>query len=128
MGVAVNLEAKTIPHETHRYSTVGDYWDDESGKHFRISDMNNEDYEFLVLIHELVEEHLTRRRGILEPDIKVFDEAFEAQRQPGNVDEAGDDPAAPYRKEHQFATLIERFLSKEMGVDWDAYDKTINSL
>ena len=118
-----------IPHSEHRYETVGDYWYPQSFRmEVRVSDMQNEDYEFLVLIHELVEAHLCRKRGIPEPNIKAFDEAFEAKRLPGNEDEPGFDPAAPYFKEHTFATVIEAQIAEELGVDWDEYSKKVNSL
>jgi hypothetical protein len=125
----MNSNIKSIPHNEHRYETVGDYWLDEKGvTQFRVSDMGNEDYHFLVGIHELVEEYMTRKRGIKETDIKAFDEAFEAKRAPGNTDEPGDDPAAPYRKEHRFAENIERQIALELGVDWAEYTRAVESL
>lgn len=118
-----------IPHNEHRYETVGDYWYPQSFRmELRVSDMQNEDYEFLVMIHELIEAHLCRRRGIEEPVIKEFDEAFEAKRESGNFDEPGDSLDAPYNKEHKFATSIEMQLAKEIGVNWDAYTEAVNSL
>jgi hypothetical protein len=124
----MNAQIKSIPHKEHRYPTVGDYWLDENGvTQFRVSDMANEDYHFLVAIHEMVEEHLTRRCGIHEADIKAFDEAFEAKRAEGNENEPGDDPAAPYRKEHRFAENIERQIALEIGVDWAEYSRVVNA-
>lgn len=118
-----------IPHSEHRYETVGDYWYPQSFRmELRVSDMQNEDFEFLVMIHELVESHLCRKRGIPEPIIKAFDEAFEAKREVGNEDEPGFDPLAPYFKEHTFATIIEAQIAEELGVDWDEYSKKVNSL
>jgi hypothetical protein len=90
--------------------------------------MKNEDFEFLVYMHELIESHLCRKRGIPEPDIMNFDLNFEENRPKGNTDEPGDSPYAPYHKEHLYATKIERTLAKELGVDWDEYEKTVNSL
>ena len=90
--------------------------------------MGNEDYEFLVAVHELIEQYLCKKRNIKEPDISAFDIEFEKNRQPGNEDEPGDDPSAPYRKEHFFATSIERLIAAELGVDWQEYDKKINLL
>jgi hypothetical protein len=42
--------------------------------------------------------------------------------------EPGDDPAAPYHLQHQFATKIERQVARQLGVDWKAYEAAINSL
>ena len=123
---------KTIPHNEHRYETVGDYWYDKNGAlQVRVSDMGNKKYEFLVIIHELIEEFLTKDRGIEEPDIKAFDEKFEEEREQGlhgDDEEPGDSPDAPYRQEHFFATNIERMLSSELRVDWKDYDDTVMSL
>lgn len=118
-----------IPHHEQRYETVGDYWYPQSFRQeVRISDMQNEDYEFLVLIHELIEAHLCRKRGIKEEDIKAFDEAYEAKRQEGDFTEPGDSAEAPYRTEHWFATFIEAQIAEELGVDWEEYSNVVNSL
>ena len=124
----MHINIHTIPHNTHRYETVGDYWDDEEGTNIRVSDMGNEDYEFLVVIHELIEQYLCKKRGISEEDISKFDIKFEKNRPEGNEDEPGDDQKAPYRKEHFFATTIERLIAGELGVDWKEYDKAIFNL
>jgi len=129
IGGISTINIGIIPHNEHRYETVGDYWYPSSSKmEVRISDMQNEDYEFLVLMHELIEAHLCRKRGIEEPAIKVFDETFEANRKPGNTDEPGFDPTAPYFKEHCFATFIETQLAEELGIDWEEYSNVVNSL
>lgn len=128
----LNVTIRTIPHEEHRYPTVGDYWDGHLGtKIIRVSEMCNEDYELLVAVHELIEQHLCKKRGIKEPDITAFDVKFEKERDEGKHPadaEPGFDPKAPYVKEHTFATKIEKLLAKELGVDWDTYDKTVMSL
>jgi hypothetical protein len=43
-------------------------------------------------------------------------------------DEPGDDPRAPYYKEHFFATNIERMIAHEMGIDWNEYSQKVESL
>jgi hypothetical protein len=119
------IEIHSLPHEAQRYPTVGDYEDDVHGTHIRISDMGNEDYEILVAIHEMVEQYLCRKRGISEKKITAFDKKFEREREAGKwtTEEPGDDPRAPYRKEHFFATNIERQIAYELGVDWKEYDR-----
>ncbi len=122
------ITIQAIPHQSQRYNSVGDYqeiepdcWD------FTISE-TNADYEFLVLIHELVEWFLTQRCGITEKEICAFDMAFEKNRKPGNTDEPGHDPKSPYIKEHQFAEKIERLIAKELSISWKDYEKTLNML
>jgi hypothetical protein len=104
---------------------------DESSYEVRVSDMGNDDYHFLVLIHELIELHLVNKRGILIEDIDAFDKKFEEDRSKGihsQDEEPGDSCYAPYRKEHLFATNIERLLAYELGVDWEEYGKTVMNL
>jgi hypothetical protein len=88
-------------------------------------------YIMLVLIHELIEYFLCLLRGIKEEDITAFDKMYEKEREQGlhkPDEECGDDKRAPYYKEHQFATKIEMLLSREMGVSWARYSKTIEEL
>lgn len=123
---------ETIPHSQQRYDTCGDYWTMADGsKRIVVSDMKNEDYAFLVGIHELVEMYLTERRGIKEPDITSFDVSFEKQRarkERGEFDEPGDAPDAPYQNEHNFATGIERLVAAALGVKWADYDNAVVKL
>jgi hypothetical protein len=136
----LNVYIQTIPHTEQRYETVGDYFtvDDLSekvgsapGRVFRISEMDNPDYEFLVMIHEIIESHLVQKRGISDAAIDAFDIQFEKDREAGKVPqdaEAGDSIEAPYYREHRFATTIERLVAYELGVDWMSYDNTVMSL
>jgi hypothetical protein len=125
----LDIHIKTIPHEEHRYPTLGDYWKTENGKQeIRISDMGNDDYAFLVAVHELIEWYLTEKRGIKEEDIKAFDEKFETERLQGlhaDEEDGGMDPRAPYIKEHTLATNIEKELTRELGIAWDKYSADI---
>ena len=40
----------------------------------------------------------------------------------------GDHPKAPYRKQHKFATMIERIVAWHIGVDWEKYEKAITKV
>ncbi|MDQ2899458.1 MAG: hypothetical protein M3Y07_06610 [Acidobacteriota bacterium] len=124
----INIE--TIPHETQRYPTVGDYWEDATQmEQVRVSEMPDWRYEALVAVHELVEMILGKHRGIAEEAISDFDIEFEKSREAGKVlGEPGDDSRAPYRKEHFFATNVERLLAAELGVDWFAYERLVDGL
>jgi hypothetical protein len=120
---------QAIPHNQQRYETVGD-WHELNNKTLliNVSDTGNDDYSFLVGIHEAIEFWLCKKRGITDEEVTAFDKAFEEARPENNTDEPGNDPAAPYNKEHVFATKIERQLADELGIDWDEYDKAIYSL
>ena len=90
--------------------------------------MKDERYEHLVAVHELIEKILCTHHGIPDAAIDAFDLAFERDRPEGNTDEPGHDPRAPYHREHQFAEVIERLVAKELGVNWDLYDKVVVGL
>lgn len=120
---------ETIPHSTHRYNTVGDWTRDPDGTlHIKVSEEIGDEYATLVAVHELLEVLLCEKRGITDAAVTAFDEKFEAHRHPDDESEAGDDPAAPYKREHLFATGIEKLLAAELNVDWKTYDKAILDL
>ena len=125
------IVVEVIVHAEQRYPTAGDYFADGDAWMVRVSDCGDERYEFLVALHEMVEWFLTQQRGIAEEDIARFDRDFEQAReagQHGDLDEAGDDPAAPYRREHRFATRVEWLMAEELGVDWDEYGAALGRL
>jgi hypothetical protein len=119
---------KVIPHEDQRYETVGDYFIDDGITYIRVSDMGNDDYAFLVILHEMIEQYLCLKRGIKEEDITSFDIEFESKRQEGNYDEPGDDIDAPYQNEHLIATGVEKILCGLLNIKWSDYDKTVINL
>lgn len=123
----INIE--TIPHESQRYETVGDYWYDEQGVlQIRVSDMGNTKYERMVVIHELIEQSLTEWAGITEEQIMEFDLKFEEKREEENVDEPGFDNNAPYLVQHTFATSVELGMCALAGISWTDYDNTVINL
>ncbi len=125
----MQIHIETIPHDMQRYPTVGDYWQEDGAEQVRISQMKDWRYEILVTVHELIEMAITRHRAISEADITAFDVAFEKAREQGLVHgEPGDQPDAPYRREHVFATNLERLLAAELDVDWAEYDEYVNML
>jgi len=125
----MKIQLRTIPHTKQKYETCGNYWVDQNGvRQIRVSDMGNEDYAFLVGLHEQIEQHLCLKRGITEESISAFDIAYEANRPEGDESEPGDHPDSPYRKEHFFATNIERMIALELGVEFAEYSKAVMSL
>jgi hypothetical protein len=119
----IHIESISYVHQ--RYETLGDYYDDEKGTQIKVTDMGAEDYEFLIALHEMVEQYLCKNRGIREEDITKFDKMFEAERdaEKWTTEEPGDDPRAPYKKEHFFSTNIERLMAEQLGVNWQIYEK-----
>ena len=82
--------------------------------------MSNWRYEVLLGIHEACEALLCMHNGISQKAVDVFDQEYDKTH---SFDvNAGDDPHAPYKREHCLATAIERILCAELEVDWKAYD------
>lgn len=113
----INIE--TIDHKCQPYDTVGMWTNLSDETKITVSDMRNDDYAFCVAVHELLEAYLCRKRGITTEDVDSFDLNFKGDGEPG------DDPAAPYRKEHFFSTTVERMVAAELGVDWQKYEDAI---
>jgi hypothetical protein len=108
-----------------RYPTCGDYYKLEDNlTKIEIKKQLNEDYEFLIMVHELIEEYITRKRGITEQSITNFDLAWEELSEP-KEDEPGNNKWAPYYKEHRFSENIERLICAELGIDWFKYEKDL---
>jgi hypothetical protein len=123
----INIES--IPHEQHRYTTVGDWWFDKDGTiQIRTSNLSDWRYEALIAVHELVEFLLCKNDGVATQTVDDFDKAYEAARDSGDVSEPGDDPNAPYVKQHCIATGIERILAAELGVKWKPYEQELFDL
>ena len=114
----------TINHKDQRVGEVGDYWEKDGIATFVISKIKS-DYHALVIIHELAEYFLVKKRKISLKSIDRFDREFYENN---NFGEAGDSKKAPYFKEHKVATRIEKILAKELGVKWKDYEKAILSL
>ena len=114
------IDIRVIPQEWQRYDTAGDWYFDGDTLDIAVTGTDLADDEtFLIALHELVEAHLCRKRGITAEAVDAFDKAWIAAH-PGYLDgtegEPGDDPAAPYRREHRFACLIEHLVAHELGV------------
>lgn len=137
----INIE--TIPHDQHRYPTVGDwYLDDQGTLVIRVSELGDWRQEFLIAIHELVEWAKCKYDGVTQEKVDEFDMEYEKNRESAlndlanppevkaliEIAEPGDDSAAPYRKQHCLATGIERIMAAELEVPWDQYEQKIESL
>ena len=119
-----------VPHRKQRYETVGD-WIPGRPAQVRVSKMKDQRYVFLVALHEMIEYELCKMHGITDREVVAFDVNFEAERRmnlhPLDA-EPGDHPKAPYRTEHQFATMIEMMMAQKLGVSWSDYERTVLSL
>jgi hypothetical protein len=118
---------KTIPHDTQMYETCGNWFesidDDQTPTlEVRVSQMNDWRMEALIGVHELVEALLCKHDGVTDDVVTAFDVEHI------NLDEPGDHPGAPYKRQHCIATAVERLLAAELGVDWLAYTEAVDAL
>lgn len=133
----MQIKIETIPHKEQRYPTCGDYFVGKGGSiQVKVSEELGDDSAFLVAIHELVELYLLRKRGVTMQEVDDFDIAYEkAHREGGTLEgeriddsEPGDDPKAPYFKEHQFATALESLVAVELNVPWKEHADRVEAL
>ena len=116
---------ETIPHDIQRYNTVGDWYTNRITGDVRISvsSLGNWKYEILVAIHELVEAFQCLQDGVLEESVDKFDKGHVKRDE-----EPGDEPDAPYSRQHCLATGIERILASTLDVDWKPYEEALEVL
>ena len=126
-----------IAHKRQRYPTVGDYFRRRGMWRFRVSQMKDRRYCWLVFLHEMIEWSICRLTGVRIAETDYFDMKYEAARASGKrrascgcpiESEPGNDPHAPYFDAHQTATQCERAIALALGVDWDTYERAIEAL
>ena len=99
---------------------IGDWLEEVPGhRTIDIADTGDDRFNLLIALHEAVEQELCAENGVQESDVSAFDAAFEESGRDG---EPGDDPAAPYFREHQAATRVEEMGCLSLGVTWAEYD------
>lgn len=119
-----------IPHDDQRYDTCGDWQWYPKLDELAITVSRTGDWreEVLVGLHEAVEAILCIHRGISQDLVDSFDIEFEKGRAADPArGEPGDQPDAPYYKEHQFATDIEKLIADQLGVDWQQYNDHLDA-
>lgn len=123
----MKFTVEVVPHATQRYNTVGDWQFDEVGAlHIKVSDLGDWRMEFAIALHELVETYLCKEAGVTDTMVDEFDLAFDKARTPGDTSEPGEDPRAPYFKQHKVATRVEKFICLILRVNWEKYEQRIS--
>ncbi len=128
----MKIVIETIPHADQRYRTPGDWWFDKEGDlQIRVSRLGDWREEALIAFHELREVLVCKHRGISAQAVDGFDVIYEKDRDEGRHGpecEPGDDPKAPYFREHQAATQVERGLAYDLDVNWNEYSNHVLNL
>jgi hypothetical protein len=118
----MNIHILVIPESEQRPEVNGAdwFWDTNGDLQVRVSPLSDWRREVLLGIHEAVEAVMCKHNGVAQASVDVFDQEYDKNHA---FDlNAGDDPAAPYVREHCLATAIERILCAELDVNWLSYD------
>ena len=120
----MRIQIETVAHAQQRYETTGDWWwDPDDTLQMRVSALTDWRHSVLIAVHELVEALLCKAHGVSTEAVDAWDLG------PGHeLDEPGDDPRAPYHREHEFAGCMERLLAHELGIDWNDYEDALDAL
>lgn len=122
----MNIHIEVIPHQDHRYDTVGDWWFDTEGNlQIRVSQLGDWRFESLIAFHELAEVLQCKHKGITTEQVDRFDMGWKPH---AGIEEPGDDPKAPYHDQHHTASNFELMLSFLLGVEWEKYADAIDAL
>jgi hypothetical protein len=115
---------------------------DEFTLYIKVSELSDWRRVFLVVVHELCEVGLCVNDGVSQATVDAFDKGFEGDRERvtsnpavseydkclADIAEPGDHPNAPYRKQHCFATAVERMLAAALDVNWHDYELELEAL
>lgn len=100
----------------YRQPGCGDWYFDTSNGDLHVKvcgpDVFDHDETFLLALHELIEAKLCFNAGVTQGAVDHFDSKFEGDGEPG------DDPKAPYQRQHRAAMLIEHQMAIFLG-KWD---------
>lgn len=127
----MNIIIKSVTNEEIKLRhgfTGADWWWDEAGDlQIRVaSELEDWRERMALAIHEAAEALMCKHNGVTVAQVDAFDSKFKGENE---IDvNAGDEPDAPYRLEHTYATAIERILTGVMGVDWKSYDTRLGKL
>lgn len=120
----LTITVRVVPRKTQRYDTIGDWrW---RGRTLRIRisreiAAKQREYLALVFVHELIEALLCRSARITTDVVDSFDRSFVGDSEPG------DDPLAPYHREHTMAESVERQFAKALNLSWPDYQRALKT-
>lgn len=123
----MNITIKIVPPSEMRPEVDGVdwYWDEAGDLQVRVAPMSDWRRETLLAIHETVEAIMCKHNGVSQQAVDAFDQEYDKTH--ATDCNAGDDPGAPYVREHCLATAIERILAAELDVNWLSYDTELST-
>jgi len=117
----MRIEIKTVDPSAMRYPTAGDWeWLPDGALMLKVPEYGGRDVSvLLVALHEMVEAFLCKRDGITDEQVTKFD------TDNPKLEEPGDDPGAPYHRQHVIAMALEREAALATSTDWETHDKWV---
>lgn len=127
----MNINIRTVPNSEimlRKGFTGADWWWDERDVlQVRIAaELPDWRERAALAIHEASEALMCRYQGVTVDQVDEFDAKFKRENE-YDIN-AGDEPGAPYRLAHTYATAIERILTGVMDVDWYSYDRRLEKI
>jgi len=134
-----SVRMRIIKHNMQRYDTCGDWFlvptnadDDAVELQISISDTGDDDANFLLYKHELLEALLyLYKRDFTQAAVEAvdkWDKSFIEDDTSGGVDEPGADPECPCYAEHMMASALEHDIAAQLEMDWNYYTNLISNL
>lgn len=124
----MNVSIRIVPESKQRTCVSGCDWQFNGDDLLvLISPLSDWRREMLLGFHEAAEAVMCKQAGVTQKQVDDFDLEFDKMH-PNEPDlGAGDDPAAPYFRQHIAAQAMESILCTELGVNWDDYMKELAS-
>jgi hypothetical protein len=125
-----NIIVKTVPNDEIKIRkgfTGADWWWEGDTLQVRVAaELEDWRERGALIVHEVSEAIMCKYNGVTVQQVDEFDAKFKGENE---IDiNAGDEPYAPYRVEHTFATAIERILTGVLHVDWKGYDERLGKI
>lgn len=123
----MDIHIKVDASEIRPPFTGADWWFSENGDlQVRVAKLSSEKRELLLAVHETLEAILCHFDGVTHEMVDVFDSEYD--RTHASDLNAGDDPLAPYARQHSFATATERMMAAYWNENWLEYDKELEAI
>lgn len=131
----MKITIETIPHDSQRYETPGDWVihidpkpihpSEQISIEIRVSETRNTAINSLLILHELTEALLCYDASVTTKEVDNFDMNWKPH---DDITEPGEDERAPYHKQHMTAELVERVVAAHMEIDWHEYGRVLARL
>lgn len=116
---------EVVKQEEQRYKTLGDWQfsgEDDRDLSIRVSDTGYIWYNYLLIIHELIEAIICQLTGVKQEVVDKWDIDHP------DADEPGDLPGCPYKSAHKYAEYIEFSLCTMLEIKWYYYMQRLEEM